>query len=124
MHKTPNDRLELGYFGILGMMALLSLGGVLFVRMAVRFINPVLVSVLRTFEIVMALVLELAISSYLFDFENVSFYFKVSGSIIVTLSAVLMALTDKISKFLGCNRNAFDEKASEDGENAKKSDQL
>ena len=88
------------------MMALLSLGGVLFVRLAVRFISPVMVSVLRTFEIVMALILELAISSYLFDFENVSFYYKVGGSVLVTLSAVLMSLTEQINKWLGCHKKA------------------
>ena len=101
-----DNRLELGYFGLLGLMALLSLGGILFVRLAVRFISPVVVSVLRTFEIVMALVLELIVSSYLFDFEDASFYYKVSGSVVVTLSAVLMSLTDQINQRLGCGKKA------------------
>ena len=88
------------YFGILGGMSLLSLGGVLFVRLAVMFISPILISVLRTFEIVMALALELCIASYMFDFSQVSFWYKISGSAVVTLSAVLMALSDKIGGIL------------------------
>ena len=81
-------------------MSLLSLGGVLFVRLAIMFISPVLIEILRTFEIVMALVLELCISAYLFDFGQVSFWYKVSGSAVVTLSAVLMAVSDKIGRII------------------------
>ena len=69
-------------------------------QVAVIFINPVLVSVLRTFEIVMALILEICVSSYMFDFGNVSFAYKVAGSAAVTLSAIIMAVSDKIGELL------------------------
>ena len=69
-------------------------------QVAVIFINPVLVSVLRTFEIVMALVLEICVSPYMFDFGKVSFAYKVAGSGVVTLSAIIMAVSDKIAELL------------------------
>ena len=100
IYPNPGAKLQMEYFGILGGMSLLSLGGVLFVRLAVMFISPILISVLRTFEIVMALVLELCIATYMFDFGQVSFWYKVSGSAVVTLSAVLMVLSDKIGGIL------------------------
>ena len=75
--------------------------------------SPVLVSMVRTFEIVMALMLEICVAPYMFDFGNVSFWYKVSGCVTVTLSAVLMAVSDKITTYLPktCNHKPKNSKA-------------
>jgi len=99
-YPNPKASLDFAYLGILVLSSASSLGGILFMQVAVIFINPVLVSVLRTFEIVMALVLEICVSSYMFDFGNVSFAYKVAGSAAVTLSAIIMAVSDKIGELL------------------------
>ena len=95
-----NVRYELDYFGILALMAILTLAGIFFVRLAVKFISPLLVSVMRTMEIVMALLLEIIVSTSLFNFASAEFGYKVAGSLIVTLSAVLLALVSKIEPVL------------------------
>ena len=88
------------YFGVLALMALLTLAGIFFVRLAVKFISPLLVSVMRTMEIVMALILEIIVSTSLFNFASAEFGYKVTGSLIVTLSAVMLALVSKIEPVL------------------------
>ena len=87
------------YLGTLLLMGSLSLGGIFCIRLAALFILPVLVSMMRTFEIVMALVLEICIASHMFDFGNVSFWYKVVGALVVTVSAITMAYSDKITSW-------------------------
>ena len=98
----PNEdfKAEVGYIATLVLMGLLSMSGILCMRIAALFISPVLVSMMRTFEIVMALFLEICISSHMFDFGQVSFWYKVIGCVVVTLSAVTMAVSDKINSYL------------------------
>ena len=75
------------------------MSGIVFMRVAALFISPVLVSMIRTFEIVMALVLEICIASHMFDFGNVSFWYKVVGALVDTVSAITMAYSDKITSW-------------------------
>ena len=79
-------------------MAFLSMCGILHLRLAALFISPVLVTMIRTFEIVMGLILEICLpsSDKQVDFASQSFMFKVAGCALVTLSAVLMAASNKI----------------------------
>ena len=94
-------------------MAFLSMCGILHLRLAALFISPVLVTMIRTFEIVMGLVLEVVClppndASQPHDYASTTFVFKVGGCALVTLSAVLMAASDRISccgegsSFLSC----------------------
>ena len=53
---------------LLCLMAFLSMCGILHLRLAALFISPVLVSMVRTFEIVMGLVLEICVSLHTMDF--------------------------------------------------------
>ena len=84
---------------ILCLMAFLSMCGILHLRLAALFISPVLVTMIRTFEIVMGLILDICLpsSDKQVDFASQSFIFKVAGCALVTLSAVLMAASNKIS---------------------------
>ena len=84
--------------------------GILHLRLAALFISPVLVTMIRTFEIVMGLVLEVVClppgDGQPHDYASTAFAFKVGGCALVTLSAVLMAASDRISgcegSFLSC----------------------
>jgi len=81
---------------LLCLMAFLSMCGILHLRLAALFISPVLVSMVRTFEIVMGLVLEICVSLHTMDFGSLSFAYKVTGCAVVTMSAVLMATSEKV----------------------------
>ena len=100
LFPNSNFRADAEYIAILVLMSVLSMSGIVFMRVAALFISPVLVSMIRTFEIVMALVLEICIASHMFDFGHVSFWYKVIGCVVVTLSAVGMAVSDKITSCL------------------------
>jgi len=84
------------------LMAFLSMCGILHLRLAALFISPVLVSMVRTFEIVMGLVLEICVSLHSTDFGSLSFAYKVTGCAVVTASAILMAMSEKMGAC--CNR--------------------
>ena len=100
----PNENFkpEVGYIAMLGLMGLLTMAGVLFIRLASLFISPVFVSMLRTFEIVMSLALEIIVARHVFDFGQVSFWYKISGCILVTLSVIAMSVSDKINSASCC----------------------
>ena len=100
LFPNSNFRADVEYIAILVLMGVLSMSGIVCMRIAALFISPVLVSMMRTFEIVMALVLEICIASHMFDFGHVSFWYKVIGCVVVTLSAVGMAVSDKIASCL------------------------
>ena len=99
---NKNFKPEVGYIAMLGLMGLLTMAGVLFIRLASLFISPVFVSMLRTFEIVMSLALEIIVARHMFDFGQVSFWYKISGCILVTLSVIAMSVSDKINS--ACHR--------------------
>ena len=86
---------------VLCIMSILSLGGILHQRLAVLFINPVLISMLRTTEIVMSLLLEVCLLHGKMDFASKKFIYNVIGSILVIISAVLMSMSDYINGYLG-----------------------
>ena len=83
---------DTNHLGLLCLMAALSLVGYTAIQVATLFISPVMVSMIRTFEIVMNLVLEVTTQSMgmkepnqeLIDFASKSFAFKVAGCAIVT----------------------------------------
>ena len=83
---------DTNHLGLLCLMAALSLVGYTAIRVAALFISPVMVSMIRTFEIVMGLVLEVTTQSMgmkgpnqeLIDFASQTFAFKVAGCAIVT----------------------------------------
>jgi len=101
------------HIALLCLMASLSLIAVVGLRVAALFISPVMVSMIRTFEIVMSLALEIITQSMgvklpnqeFLNFTSETFMFKVAGCAIVTLSAVLMAIpADDKSCFDQCGK--------------------
>ena len=85
---------------MLALTGLLQMMGILFIRLAATYISPALLSMIRTFEIVMALVLEICIVKHEFDFSLATFHYKLIGSLVVTLSAIAMAMSDKINALI------------------------
>ena len=81
------------HIALLCLMASLSLIAVVGLRVAALFISPVMVSMIRTFEIVMSLALEIITQSMgvklpnqeFLNFTSETFMFKVAGCAIVTL---------------------------------------
>ena len=81
------------HIALLCLMASLSLIAVVGLRVAALFISPVMVSMIRTFEIVMSLALEIITQSMgvklpnqeFLDFKSETFMFKVAGCAVVTL---------------------------------------
>ena len=98
---NANFVVNCGYIGTLALTGMLQMLGILFIRLAATYISPALLSMIRTFEIVMALVLEICIARHEFDFSVATFHYKVIGSLVVTLSAIAMAMSDKINALIG-----------------------
>ena len=87
--ETPN----FNHLALLCLTAALTLLGNTAIRLAALFISPVMVSMIRTLEIVMGLALEVTIQSIgmsepgqeLLDFTSKTFAFKVAGCAVVLL---------------------------------------
>ena len=87
--ETPNSN----HLALLCLTAALTLVGNTAIRLAALFISPVMVSMIRTLEIVMGLALEVTIQSIgmnepgqeLLDFTSKTFAFKVAGCAVVLL---------------------------------------
>ena len=87
--ETPN----FNHLALLCLTAALTLIGNTAIRLAALFISPVMVSMIRTLEIVMGLALEVTIQSIgmsepgqeLLDFTSKTFAFKVAGCGVVLL---------------------------------------
>lgn len=75
-----------------------SLAGALLLLMAVKVTDPVLISVVRSTEIVMGLLVDVISNSvdYGSDVITVFFWYKVIGAVVVTASVMAIAVSDKI----------------------------
>jgi len=114
-----------------------SLASALLLLIAVKTTgNPVLISVVRSTEIVMGLLLDIACPSHAgaMDFASMTFWYKVMGAVVVTASVIGITLSDKIyDRFLSCigkpNRSHYaeigrEEDSSEDSEEEEEVDLL
>jgi len=82
-------------------MTFTSLIGTLLLLLAVKVTDPVLVAVVRSTEIVISLLIDIMFPSYEMDFSLMSFWYKVIGALIVTVSVMAISLTDVIyDKFM------------------------
>ena len=120
---VPNNLAEFEviskHFVVLTTMAACSIAGFLLLFVAIKMANPVLVDVVRSTEIVMALILDIIVPSYPINFFSLSFLFKVMGSLLVMASVVGIALSDQIyDKLMGSSnsrkRNEYSDISDED----------
>ena len=98
----PNNLTDISQFGRdltkLTMVATVSMLGMLFSQLAVILSNnPVLVSVTRSMEIVMALVVDMATLTDI-DYHHMGIWYKIMGALIVTGSVISIALADVIQE--------------------------
>ena len=71
--------------------------GILFMQIAIMVSNkPILVSVTRSMEIVMALGVDMIIPEAPIDYTNISIWLKIMGSLLVTACVVGIAMSDII----------------------------
>ena len=74
-----------------------SMMGAVFMQLAVMASNqPVLVSVTRSMEIVMAVLVDLA--THLFDYSNMHIWYKVIGAGIVTICVAGISISDSLQE--------------------------
>ena len=76
----------------------MSMVGVLMKQMAVAATCPVLVTVVRSMEIVMALVVDVCTAEV--PTHDVQFWYKVAGAVTVTVCVIVMALAERIHQGL------------------------
>ena len=89
-----------------------SIGGTLCLFIAVKIADPVLVGVVRSTEIVLALLVDIIFPTYYIDFMSLSFFLKVLGSALVMTSVAGIAFADQIQdQLMACfskrNRNEY-----------------
>jgi len=94
--------------GSLVMVSSCSMLGVLFIQVGVKVSDPVLVSVTRTVEIVMALIVDCCLAHIQpIDYHTSAFEYKLLGSSLVMLSVVGIALSDHLHQGIAtCSRAA------------------
>jgi len=94
--------------GSLVLVSSCSMLGVLFIQVGVVVSDPVLVSVTRTVEIVMALIVDCCLAhTQPIDYHTSAFEYKLLGSSLVMLSVVGIALSDHLYQgFATCSRAA------------------
>ena len=82
-------------FPVLTMVASFSMLGMVFTQISHKVSgNPLLVSVTRSMEIVMALVLDIITAQEQVDFTSSQIWFKIMGALLVTMSVVGIASSD------------------------------
>ena len=75
-------------------------------QMAATTISPVLVSILRSMEVVMALIVDIITRDNVVHLDDMRFWYKVIGSCTVTMSVISMSVADKIHQGLAaCTRH-------------------
>ena len=99
----PNNLHELQMyshdFWLLTMLASTSMFGLLFMQMGfVVSGEPLLVSVTRSMEIVMALIVDMIASPVPIDYTNSHIWFKISGALLVMMCVVGIALSDLLEE--------------------------
>ena len=86
-------------FWLLTMLAATSMFGLLFMQMGfVVSGEPLLVSVTRSMEIVMALIVDMIASPVPIDYTNSHIWFKISGALLVMMCVVGIALSDLLEE--------------------------
>ena len=74
-------------------------------QMAVAATCPVLVTMVRSMEIVMALIVDIGTASRPIHLDDLQFWFKVIGACTVTVCVITMSVADKIHEgLLACTR--------------------
>jgi len=100
LFKVPSHVLEFSVIleesSILIWMTSTSLLGTLLLLVAVKVTDPVLIAVVRSTEIVISLLVDIMFPSYEMDFTLMSFWYKVIGAALVTLSVMCISLSDII----------------------------
>ena len=88
-------------FPVLTMVASFSMLGMVFTQISHKVSgNPLLVSVTRSMEIVMALVLDIITAQEKVDFTNSHIWFKIIGALLVTMSVVGIASSDILEQYI------------------------
>jgi len=91
--------------GLLILVATMSMVGVLMKQMAVAATCPVLVTMVRSMEIVMALVVDICLSQDDIHLDDMQFWYKVIGACTVTICVITMSIADRIHEGLvACTR--------------------
>jgi len=85
--------------GLLILVSTMSMVGVLMKQMAVAATCPVLVTMVRSMEIVMALVVDICLSDKIHP-EDIQFWYKVVGACTVTACVITMSVADRIHEGL------------------------
>ena len=97
--------------GTLTLIAGASMLGALFMQIAIMVSNePILVSVTRSMEIVMALGVDMVVPEAPIDYTNISIWLKIMGSLLVTACVVGIAMSDIIhakTQALCSRRNGY-----------------
>jgi len=110
IHRTIMSNPEVDHYGsrLIGLLitvATMSMVGVLMKQMAVAATCPVLVTMVRSMEIVMALVVDIGTASRPIHLDDLQFWFKVIGACTVTVCVITMSVADKIHEgLLACTR--------------------
>ena len=100
---NPESDYSSRLMGLLMTVATMSMVGVLMKQMAVAATCPVLVTVVRSMEIVMALVVDVCTAEV--PTHDIQFVYKVAGAVTVTVCVIVMALAERIHQgMLACLR--------------------
>jgi len=110
IHRMALTNTKVDHYGslLIGLMIVVgtnSMMGVLMEQMAVAATCPVLVSIVRSLEVVMALIIDIITRDNFVHVDDMRFWYKVIGACTVTLCVTSMSVADKIHQGLtACTR--------------------